>query len=359
MANTQQIWKFSWNPSGYRLTNQELSTIGFSKGHQFSLSHTFFSISDFFIYYMAGSSKRYLKCHTSVLADTDILFIGKDESLSALLGKDVFSRIELVSDKSIGKALFYDYTAHCDVITFDSLGQELHKTADVEHKSITVQKVSTVKLSSEETATNKVEGEFGNISKDKVTFLGELDSKDCSLSKNGVLLKEVEKLFKIGNEFFNISFNRDKEVAFLQTGEEKEGVLFRGPNKIENVPVYGIPVILPDDPSRIAFVPWLSIDPNAEGIKIGSINIKDKTFITDTEAHFFKDSSKGLITISGKPFVEYDLSVNECYLFGGIIKVNLETKEVKVNGIVISESIFKEFTQIQRDITFLKSKLTN
>ena len=201
-------------------------------------------------------------------------------------------------------------------------------------------------------------GDFGLISKEEIKLKSNsMNLNDqIKLSKTGLIVTEEIETITIGSDNYNINFNPETKSVSLKSGYKREGVLFRGP-KLEEVPVYGIPVILEDDKSKFGFVPWFSIDPVIKGIKIGNLNVNDSSILKDNKFDFAKKYVSASITMCDIPFITIDRESNMINLFGGIIRINLSNKDVIMNGFTFNPSFFSSILQMQRDINLLKSKI--
>jgi len=360
MNKTNQLWKFSWNPSGYFIEKIKIDLSKKYVNNEFYLTHTYFNTNKFLAYsYLADNKKKFYNVHTSLQDNTDFLFTGLDEELSKLAGTNVYSRLKLISSRVQElNEINIDCTFLADVIEASSIGQDVNKTSDVEHKSLTLKETIVAPEGIfNSIKSNFIDGDFGVLSKDKM----ELNSSSLNLnnelliSKSGLIINKDQNI-KLGSENYNVSFNTSTKSATLNVGEKREGILFRGP-KFDNIPVYGIPVILSDDKTRLGFVPWLSIEPEQKRIKVGNININDSTLFQDNNFDFAKNYKKATMTICDTPFITIDRESNMVNLFNGIIKINLSTRDVIMNGFTFNPSFFNSILQMQRDINFLKSKI--
>ncbi len=361
MSNNSQIWKFSWNPSGYFL---EKNFIDLSKkyiNNEIYLNHTYFNTNRFTIYsILTDGTKRFYNIHTTIQADTDFLFVGLDTELSKIAGTNIYSKLKLVSVRvqSLNE-VYVDCTFIADVIDYSSIGQDLNKDSNVEHNALILKEnlivpegiINSIQV-------NTFSGEFGSISKEEVLFNNNSINlnNELEITKTGLIVTQEVDPIVFGSENYNVSFHPETKSVNLKSGYKREGILFRGP-KFEDIPVYGIPVILEDDKTQFGFVPWFSIDAENKGVKLGNININDSTIFKDNKFDFGKNYISASMTMCGVPFIVTDRATNMVDLFGGIIKINLTNKDVIMNGFTFNPSFFSSILQMQRDILFLKSKI--
>jgi hypothetical protein len=359
MSKANQIWKFSWNPSGYYTENNYIDLSKKYLNNEIYLNHTYFNDKRFVIYsYLSDKTKRFYNIHTTLQANTDFLFVGLDEELTKIAGTNIYSKLKMVSLRVQElNEVYVDCTFIADVIDASSIGQDLSTNSDVEHKSLTLKENLVVPKGIIDTLqVNSFNGSFGNISKDEIKLVSStLNLNDeLFISKSG-LITDNDKV-QFGSEKYNISFHPETKSVTLKAGDKREGILFRGP-QLENIPVYGIPVILSDDKTKLSFVPWLCLEPDNKRIKLGNININDSSFLQDNKFEFAKDYIKASMTICDVPFITVDREKNFINIFNDVIKINLTTKDVIMNGFTFNPSFFSSILQMQRDINFLKSKI--
>ena len=355
MKNTKQLWKYTWNPQGYLETDIKVDLSKKYKNNTFYLPHTFFHIKDFKLYSLqANGNKKFYNCHETLKDTTDFLFVNKDEDLSKLASIPIYSRVKLISNRVISLTeVFCDCYFVADVIDSALFNQELHQTAEVEHKSLTLSEVLVAPVAE----VLSLQGDWGTINKDKIELHAETSINNISIEDSGILMKPSEKNIRFGEENFNVEFDKKTKNAFLSVGAKRKGVMFRGPQEISEIPVVGIPVILSDDRTRFSFVPWLTLDPNNKGIQVGAVNINNSTIITENEMLFAMNKDTFSIKLDTHDFLLYNKKNSLVSFFNGLIKVDLLNKKVSIQDFVIDSNFVTTFNQMKLDIQELKKKI--
>lgn len=360
MKNTNQLWKYTWNPQGYFETEIKIDLTKKYKNNTFTLNHTFFKSKDCKLYtYTSSGNKKFYNCHEELKDNTDFLFSNKDDDLSKLCGSSIYSRIKLISTRVIDLTEVYcDCYFVADAIDPSTFNQDLHQEAEVKHKSLNLTDYLIVpKATINELISNKLSGDWGNINKDNVTIKTGININGVYISDTGLLYETSDKNISFGEENYKIEFDKKVKNAFISVGNKRTGLLFRGPKTLEEVPVFGIPVILGDDKTRWSFVPWFTLDAQNKGIKLGSININDKVIIKDNEVILGKDSDSFVIKLDTYNFITYNKALNEVSVLDGAIKINVITKQVSFNNITLDQNFMNTITQMQRDIQDLKRRI--
>ncbi len=356
MNTTDQLWKFSWNPAGYKIADMPMDITNRKGGDYFSLNHTYFNIKDFNIYTVSSTgSKTYYKCHEKLLATTDFLFDKRDEILSNVAGVSVYSRIKVISTRATKLTkIFVDCNFLADVIDPSSFNQDLTQDSDVEHKSLTVKDKIVAPVGHFE----EVKGMWGNINVSSTEIKStSIKLGNTFLSDSGYLIDSAESIVTLGKKNFNISFDEKNMTASLQVGAKRDGILIRGPKTAQEIPVFGIPVILSDDKTRWGFVPWLTLDPVNKGIKIGSLNVEDNSLLTSTSLEIGKTLSISTIKLNAMSFIDYNRDTGEVSMLDGMIKVNVITRSININGITIDGKLLPSILQLQKDVEYLKARV--
>jgi len=359
MGVTKQIWKFSWNPAGYPIEQFSTSTGTISVNPVIKLQHSYFKIEGFVAYTITKKgTKLFYKCNEIKVAGTDFLFNEQDITLSTLAGKSIYSSLKMCSSRVENLSnLIIECSYIADVIDADSLNQDLHQEASVEHKHLKVVSLDSKQANIAEIESEMISGTWGELTPDSFVLNDSAQINGTNISKNGFESTFPVDSLNFGNKDFNVSFDVATKTAKLQVGEKRGGVLFHSLPDISQIPIYGIPVVLSDDRARLNFVPWFSLDPTNKGIKIGSLNIDENTLINKGSIDIAKKEVLCNITLCNDNFLSYNKQTGDVSIFNNLIFMNVITKKVVINGITFSTEFFNSISQMQRDIAFLKERI--
>lgn len=340
MSKKNQIWKYSWNPSGYFEQEIELDLSKKYVNDLISLPHKFFKTKDFGIYTKKkDGTKKYFTCIEGEASNSDFVFDGYDADLTKVAGFNVYSKIRLCSNKVANlNSVYVDCCFLADIVDYEDFGQSLNKDSDVNHKSLTLtESLNAPKAEVEEISSESISGDWGIISKKEVCFKKPVSFDGLSLKKNGIEVKECENLvFGTETDNFSISFKRGY-VSFFNKGKER--MIFSVNNDISDIPYFGIPFIPSNSKATLTFVPWLSVDPNLKGIKMEGGRIGDSEFSIGNIS-LNRDSETASIDLCSMPFVKA-IKNKEFTMFDGLIRVDLEKKEVFIKGISLEKLLKK------------------
>ncbi|HNQ19607.1 MAG TPA: hypothetical protein PKI46_00940 [Bacteroidales bacterium] len=361
MSITKQIWKYTWNPQGYF---EEKIKIDLSKKHKnntFSLNHTFFKGKDLALYsILETGEKKFYSCKNNMKDKPDFILTDLEEELSKLAGTPIYSKIKVISNRAIQlNEVFCDAYFVADTIDSKSFNQELNQEADVEHNSLSLKDYLLVpKATIDELISNSISGDWGELNKKNIKFnLDTININNTSVSDKGISIEDSETNIKFGSDSYALEFDKNKGIAKFIIGKNREGIVIRGPKTLNDIPVFGIPVILEDDKTKLSFVPWLVLNPEKKGIKLGSLAINDSTYISDDYIMLGKDRSSLTIDLDEINLLLYVHREKTISLFDGALKVNLTTKEITFNNVTINDTFLKDFYRMQKDIQFLKNKI--
>lgn len=321
-------WKYKWNPAGYGEETIELSLVGFKKGDCISLPHTYFKWNP--IKAEMGSQSLVFNVTDD---NCDFMFYNKQVELSGLTGTLVFSQLKICSDRVLSQLITFHVTFLGDEFDPEWLNQYLHQDADVIHKSITATTVISSPLAYIKGIRNlsKLDGEFGEISKDSLTFVSpSLKVSNTELTQGS--LKFGDTAYSIGNDKASIIYDDTKKSFLLKIGANVSGTILKGLLNTQNTALH-IPFIAFDDPTRIAVLPWLKVIPDKKALYSEQILFGKASYINENEL-VIKEQKDYSIKVDDFEIIKKQ---DNLLIVGNSIVIDLITKSVKINSLPITE----------------------
>lgn len=325
------IWKFSWKPEGYGVTDVILDTSKKTLNSLISFKGSYFRGKEFAANIKSTGNSLTIGYEDRQLTGTeDIILRMVEPKLSQLGNSGVYRMIELASKRTLNTELLLKMNFIADAMNPEDFNQELHQEADVVHKSLTASSITTESLSTSTLHISEgLSGNWGELSEKGITSKGDtLKVGEDVFSKGSITTKE-SLYFECNSleQKGKLRYNKDNLLWEIWNPRAKKMVpIITSHVTADKIPIGGIPIIDPNDATSLSFADWFKVDFEKKGLTTKSmeagplsstgkeVTLKEGTTFSIGE-HTFKEQN-GLLTIDN--FVQIDRA-KQRLMVGGII----------------------------------------
>jgi len=353
-SSLKPIWKYSWNPEGYGIVSLVINTKKKTRGSLIPLNHTFFRGKDFAAELESGSSLNIGYENKPLEGNEDIILRLFDPKLSQLSNTGIYRVLELVSARVLNTTLKIKVNFIADALDPEDLGQVLNQEADVVHKSLTVEDITSENALFRNLKVNSdLSGKWGSFSEEGLKIKGDsLITSSASLEKGVFKTSDPLKIETgSGKEKGRIQYNSESYLWEVWNPRAKKLVPFVVSSLPSNdIPIGGIPFIEGKDLAALSYGDWLKADYVNRTLKVDKIETKDIK-ITDKTIEIGKTDK--VVYIGGHKFQDIEGILN----IDDVLFINNAKQEVSINGVVIDKELFKIIKELKLRLEKLEKRL--
>lgn len=191
-SSIKPVWKYSWRPEGYGLETIEMDTSSSPIGTLITFDHTFFRGLEFSAQLASGTSLTIGYENAALTGKEDLILRAYDAKLSQLCNSGIYRAVEIGSSRARAKKLLIKINFIADAIDPADFGQSLNPQADVIHKSLTAEKITSNEAVIENVIAEKsTTGTWGAITPDKVTLTADsIEAAGIQFTRGTCTLKD-------------------------------------------------------------------------------------------------------------------------------------------------------------------------
>lgn len=310
----KQVWKLPLQSVSYPSEPFTVSTSGDYIGKDITLKHSYFSMADI----RAVTEDGIELSVSNSLDKADFILMHENTSLSKVIGSKVYKGLRINSTKALNKVITIWASYVCDVLDPEDLGQPLHPSAEVRHKSIETFESKTAMASSGyfEVMYHMDLPEGGYINEDGIFFKSDkLRLNKVVLGQEGISFPENPS---ISHPKGKLSFNGlywDNVI-----GDKRHPILTINPEVATHA---GFLVWSKYSPSSVSTLSWMKVDDKNKTLKVDAIEAKVRTEEIKIGEFTLKVDHSG------------DLNINDT------IKIDAKTKKVSIGSIVFNKELIE------------------
>lgn len=196
-----QFWKLPFRKSGYPADTIEISTEGKIVGDYILFPRKFFQLSGTSAQYFDKKDNQYKSATIGAEKTNFLMAKNIDEELSLSTGITVYTRLQLKHINVTNTILRIVYQPFGDILDPDDFEQSLNKTADVEHKSLTLSNNLICKNATvlEKIKSYEIEASVGKVDN---LFINKVKANEITIGEGKDKLTFQGGFFKIDGKTF-------------------------------------------------------------------------------------------------------------------------------------------------------------